>query len=115
MLQPLYDPDPATRLLAVGGTPLLIRVLETWLTTSPPRIAAILTAAADGDLNQLGKEAHTLKSGSASIGLMRLATQAGEIERAARAGSCIPTETLAALQTTFEASAQHIRTIAAGH
>ena len=80
--------DPAAlegiKSLRREGTPdPLARVIDKYLTIMPDELAALQQAAAAGDMEQLRKLAHKLKSSSASLGAMRLSDMFKSLEIAA--------------------------------
>jgi CheY-like chemotaxis protein/HPt (histidine-containing phosphotransfer) domain-containing protein len=72
-------------IVAIGGNPLLQRIMRLYLETSPALIDALRTAVACRDARALARAAHTLKSSSANIGADRLAQSCRSAETDARA------------------------------
>ncbi|MCX7274052.1 MAG: response regulator [Burkholderiales bacterium] len=68
------------------GRDLLKKAIELYLTDTPPRVAKLTQALAQGDPISIASLAHGLKSGSAQIGATRLAALAADIEDRARTG-----------------------------
>lgn len=66
---------------------LLARVLALYVSESPKEMAGVEQAVLAGDLNQIARCAHTLKSSSANIGAMTLSQIAGKLEVAGRTGN----------------------------
>ncbi len=72
---------------SVGGDETFVReLIDAYLAESPGYLDAMATAAASGDAASVVRPAHTLKSSSAAVGAMRLATISKQIEFAAREG-----------------------------
>lgn len=72
--------DPA------GGNDFLLRVLGTYQQSLKRQLDLLQDAARANDLEQLGRAAHTLKSASASVGAMTLASLCEVIEHRVRRG-----------------------------
>jgi CheY-like chemotaxis protein/HPt (histidine-containing phosphotransfer) domain-containing protein len=66
------------------GAELLPKVIDKYLSEVPARVDAITAAAACGNCELVAKEAHPLKSSSASLGAMGLAELASQLEHAGR-------------------------------
>jgi HPt (histidine-containing phosphotransfer) domain-containing protein len=72
---------------SVGGDEAFVRELvDAYLTESPEYLDALAAAAAAGDAASVVRPAHTLKSSSAAVGAMRLASLGKQVEYAAREG-----------------------------
>ena len=103
MKSPL-DPDAIDRLLEIGGPNLLRRMIEAFLRTSPERLTAALEGYASGDLEAVGRAAHSLKSSSANFGADELVNLVSAIEQRATEGNAHALKPLMAqLPGTFEA------------
>ena len=66
------------------GAELLPQIIDKYLSEAPARVDAIAAAAACGNCELVAKEAHPLKSSSASLGAMGLAELASQLENAGR-------------------------------
>jgi len=66
------------------GAELIPEIINAYLAEIPSRVETIIRAVPPGDFSLLEKEAHTLKSSSASVGAMRLADIAKDLECAGR-------------------------------
>lgn len=86
--QALLDRDVIGELRdSVGGDDEFVReLIATYLAEGPDHLAQMASAAAASDAAAIIRPAHTLKSSSASLGAMRLAAVAREIEFCGRAG-----------------------------
>lgn len=71
-----FDPD--------GRQGLVRRVLQTYESSLGRQLQDLLQARARGDVQQLGRIAHTLKSSSAAVGATTLAQGCAAIEQSAR-------------------------------
>ena len=60
---------------------LLVRIVKAYMAYAPTAIADLASAAKDGDLERLGRQAHSLKSSSANLGAMGLSAQCRDLER----------------------------------
>jgi HPt (histidine-containing phosphotransfer) domain-containing protein len=65
-------------------------LVDTYLADTPVQLEAMTAAVGADDANALVRPAHTLKSSSASVGAMRLAAVARELEMAGRTGTLEP-------------------------
>jgi len=80
----LVDREVVNLLETNVGSELIPQIIDIYLSELPDRVAAITRAASSGDFALLAKEAHPLKSSSASIGAMQLAELASVLELASR-------------------------------
>jgi len=69
-----------------GDADFLAEMLDTYFDDSPRQLAAIEAALAAGDVDQLRRAAHSLKSNSATFGALAFSAQAREIEMMAKEG-----------------------------
>ncbi len=73
---------------AVGGDrEFVVDLVDTYLLDAATQLADIEAAFAARDSNVIVRPAHTLKSSSATVGAMELASMAREIELAGRSGT----------------------------
>lgn len=79
--------DEIRELQSEDAPDLLRQVVELFLADAPNHLAAIRVFARRGDTEALARAAHTLKSASASVGLIRFSGLCKTIELACRAGS----------------------------
>ncbi len=80
MLDSIRDAMPS------DGDGLVVRVISRYLEQTPGLIVRMGDAAASGDLVDLGRIAHSLKSSSATLGATALAERCRRIESAVREG-----------------------------
>jgi HPt (histidine-containing phosphotransfer) domain-containing protein len=85
-------------------------LIETYLADAPNQLEEMTAAVEADDAAALVRPAHTLKSSSASIGAMRLAAVARELEMAGKAGALDPSarEAMDAADAEWEAAADAI-------
>ncbi|MCA3627274.1 MAG: response regulator [Methylobacterium sp.] len=85
---PVLDPAITGQLLGMvklgGGAAAVARIYRLYLENGPPALAEIDAAIAAGDAPRLTRAAHALKSMSLSLGAVRVAGFAGEMEKAGR-------------------------------
>ena len=82
---------------------LLVRIVKAYLAYAPTAIADLALAAEDGDLERLGRQAHSLKSSSANLGAMGLSALCRDLERLVKSDDAGACRTLAAkICTTFD-------------
>ena len=83
--------------------PFVVELVNAYLADGPTQVDAIEAAVAADDAAALVRPAHTLKSSSATVGAMRLAAAARELEMAGRAGSTESAH-VASLRADWEAA-----------
>lgn len=79
----MLDPKPLANIRALQrpGKPDLVRtVLEQYLTTTPPLLQELQSAIAQNDAAAVQRSAHSLKSSSATIGAVLIASLSKELE-----------------------------------
>jgi HPt (histidine-containing phosphotransfer) domain-containing protein len=96
MEAPGHDADAAATLAldaalarleeTVGDREFVAELIGDFLAALPAQLAALREAGADGDLEQLHRGAHTLKSNAATFGAEDFALACRELERVAGAG-----------------------------
>ncbi len=69
------------------GEDFLLELIDIYKQDTPQRLASLRHALAQGDVEALRREAHTLKSSSAQLGATAMSDMAKEMEALARAGS----------------------------
>ncbi|MBX9965238.1 MAG: response regulator [Burkholderiales bacterium] len=74
------------RLVERGGAPgLVVKVIETYIASARDLVESLGRSLAAGDLKELHRAAHTLKSSSANVGAMALSALAKQLESEAAA------------------------------
>jgi two-component system sensor histidine kinase BarA len=78
-------------------------LVDTYLEDGARQLAALRTAAAEGDVEGLTRAAHSLKSGSLNVGALALGALARSLEEVGRGGA-VPDagERIAALEASFD-------------
>jgi two-component system sensor histidine kinase/response regulator len=89
MTDPAIDQAALDRLLDMVGGDLefLDELVDTYLEDTPVQLAAMRAALAIGQVEDLVRPAHSLKTNSANMGAESLATMCRELEAAAREGA----------------------------
>ncbi len=85
----VFDPQPIEQLRqlgAVGGHQIANEIVQSFCIDTPVRIAALRTAIDNRDLKQAELIAHSLKSGSGTVGARQLATLFATLEDKAENG-----------------------------
>jgi len=72
--------DNLQKMRRPGGPDLLGKVIELFLTDTPPRLAALRDTATHGSAQDVARMAHTLKGSSANLGARRLVALCAELE-----------------------------------
>ncbi|HEY1013796.1 MAG TPA: Hpt domain-containing protein, partial [Herpetosiphonaceae bacterium] len=86
-----------------GEPDLVGQLIDLFAQESPPQVAAIARAVAEGDADSLRQTAHSLKSSAANLGAGALAAICAELEKRGRGGEAAGLEPqVAALETEFE-------------
>ncbi len=80
--EPRIDPAALDGLREIGGDELVADLVETFLADAP----ALLASLRAGDVDEVRRAAHTLKSNGATFGATRLAELSRELEELARTG-----------------------------
>jgi HPt (histidine-containing phosphotransfer) domain-containing protein len=82
------DPVALTDLLDMVGddSAFVDDIVDTYLRDAPEQLAGMQTALAAGDVETLGRNAHTLKGNSLTVGATALAGIARDLEERSRAG-----------------------------
>jgi HPt (histidine-containing phosphotransfer) domain-containing protein len=96
---------PIRALSAQTGKDLLGRVIDAFCESTPKLLADIESSLAAADLATLRRAAHTLKSGSATLGATQLSALASALESRARDGA---TDRLLALVAPLAAEASAV-------
>jgi HPt (histidine-containing phosphotransfer) domain-containing protein len=78
--------DKAKEWVDEYGEDFLVELIDVYLKDTPHRVTQLRQALDGGDNETFVREAHTLKSSSASVGAMRLSALAKEMESAGRSG-----------------------------
>jgi HPt (histidine-containing phosphotransfer) domain-containing protein len=99
-----HDADAAAALDAaladleetVGDREFVAELIGDFLAGLPAQLLELRAACSGGDLEQLHRSAHTLKSNAATFGVEGFALACRELEHAARAGDAADTEKLVA-------------------
>lgn len=81
--EPFFDTRALEKLEAVGGAPLVVRMLDLFLQLAPQRLADARAALASSDLVTVERLTHSLKSSAANVGAHRLQERAEEAEQMA--------------------------------
>jgi two-component system, sensor histidine kinase and response regulator len=75
---------------------LLVRIVKAYLAYAPTAIEDLASAAKAGDLERLGRQAHSLKSSSANLGAMGLSALCRDLEQLAKSDDADACRALAA-------------------
>ena len=108
---PMLDANTLAELaVSVGDdASFVVELVEAYLGDAPQLIAVMQAAGVGNDAAALVRPAHTLKSSSATVGALRLAALARQLEAAGRSeviDDAATLETLAALPAEWEATSQ---------
>ena len=87
MNENLIDPQEWETFKSMGDPATLVELLNSYLDDAPELIQQMRDGLARGDIEQVRRAAHSLKSNSASFGANRLAGMARELEMIARGGT----------------------------
>lgn len=96
----MLDAEALSRLRRLGGDDLAGRMASLFLGLAPERLRAARAGLAAGDLDQVRRAAHSLKSSSGNVGAYAVTEAAGQLEEAAERG-----EGREALELLLEAAA----------
>ena len=100
---------------AASGAPLLAPLVAAFLGDAPGRLVALQEALTRGDRSALRQQAHGLKGSAAALGIVRVASLAGLLERDA-AGADLDglAEAAAALVEAVAQATPALRALATG-
>ena len=80
------DAAALDELRELGGDDFIAEVIDTFLTDAPTLVTALRRSLDDGDLDELRRAAHTLKSNGATLGARGFSELCRELEQAAKSG-----------------------------
>ena len=83
----LIDWEVFNQLKSMTGPSFLAELIDVFLNDSPELIDQMLSGLKTGNIEQVRRAAHSLKSNSASFGANRLAGVSRELEMIAKAGT----------------------------
>ena len=85
------DPAALADLLEMVGddSDFVDDIVDTYLRDAPEQLAGMQASLAAGDIETLGRHAHTLKGNSLTVGATTLAAIARDLEERARAGDAV--------------------------
>ena len=99
---PVLDVQVIERLATWGGQDLVSKLIDLFNQDAPAKLEAACVAMADGDIREVERASHSLKSSAANLGASRLHYLAAEIEELASRGDPSSLEPLVArLESTF--------------
>lgn len=75
-----FDDTALDRLLDLGGPPLVLKMIDAYLGSSPQRVEMAGESMTAGDLKGVEQAAHSLKSSSANFGATTFVDLVAEIE-----------------------------------
>lgn len=79
--------EVVSQIRQLGGEKLLNELAQLYLEHTPKRLESLSEGLRSGDLGQVAKAAHSIRSSSVSLGAEQVAENAAVIERLAQAGS----------------------------
>jgi len=82
----IIDEQAIARLRKIGGDSLLVEIMGLFTESAPAKVQNALRANEQGDLNQVERAVHSLKSSAGNLGAMQLMEMCGRIEALASAG-----------------------------
>jgi HPt (histidine-containing phosphotransfer) domain-containing protein len=110
--EPTLDPGGIERLLEItgGDVAFVDELIDTYLEDGATQIEALRGAAATGDVTELVRPAHSLKSSSDGVGAVALTSLCRALEADARDGAVIdPAARVAAIAGVFDATRAELR------
>ena len=108
------DPEAIARLRRLGGDLLARKMATLFLDLAPPRLAAAREGLGAGDLDQVRRAAHSLKSSAGNVGAYAMVEAAGRLEDEAERGAPAAEleALLAALTAAWDAALPELRSLA---
>ena len=102
MVENLIDPVEWEMFTSLGDAATLRELLDAYLSDSPELIEQMRSGVAVGNIEQVRRAAHSLKSNSASLGATHLTTASRELELLAKGGTLDgAAEKLAAVEAAY--------------
>ncbi len=98
---PVVNASILEELRLLAGCPFLQNLIESFLRTTPERIAAMREAGQQGDLRSVAEMAHILISSAGNLGAMRFSAAARALEQEARSANTKVLGRIEALQELF--------------
>ncbi|MBN1402237.1 MAG: Hpt domain-containing protein, partial [Anaerolineae bacterium] len=83
----IIDMNPFNELRAATGDEFLAELIDTYCQETPQLLAELSAALARGDAETFRRQAHSIKSSSATFGATAFAAQARELEYLGRDGA----------------------------
>jgi HPt (histidine-containing phosphotransfer) domain-containing protein len=105
---PVLDEAALVKLRRIGGSDLVRRLIELYLSNVEDRIGMLTRGVAEGDASQVELAAHTMKSSAGNVGAIRLQQTAEALEASAGSGA-IDEQLVARLVHEYEESAAALR------
>jgi len=116
MSDSLIDANTLTRLNDLGGSDLIVKMIELFSEHAPKRLQAALEGAEKGDCTAVERAVHSLKSSAANLGALSLQQLASQIEALALQNDMAAiTPLISELQSLFEAVQAELVTVKAQH
>jgi len=107
------DPKALARLEEWGGSKLVGQMIHLFLSTTPERMLQIRKGLEVGDILEVERGAHSLKSSAANLGAERLRELASDLEERAHRGDLRGAEELLPdLETAHSSAARILETLA---
>ena len=104
-----WDPEAIVRMVG-ANVPMQQRLLDKFLLTTEKTLALIQQALAGGDVPELTRGAHSLKSAARTVGALALGERCAQLEAAGRADDLAACQALAAeLSGLFDSAKFHIK------
>jgi signal transduction histidine kinase/CheY-like chemotaxis protein len=95
--EPDFDPAPLAALVGAAPRERVSELVRRWLERSEAGVARMRALSEAGDLEALGREAHTMKGTAGTMGARRLGQHAARLEEVCRSGDVEGALRLAAL------------------
>lgn len=102
----ILDLSVIESLRELGGSELVVELVEIFLDDLPPRIAALREALEEGDAEAVARCAHTLRGSCANMGALRMNQLASELEGAGGSGDL---SKVLPLLEQLEEETEHVR------
>jgi HPt (histidine-containing phosphotransfer) domain-containing protein len=91
-----------------GDVEVVGELIQSFLEEGPKLLAEGRAAQVAGDVGEVQRAYHTLKSTAATFGAEALAARAKDVEQAARGGAMPTAAEMAAIEAMFEAAKQEL-------
>ena len=109
---PALDLEVVERLNSWGGRDLVSQLIDLFVENTPIRMEQVRSGLSTGEIQEVERACHSLKSSAANLGASRLHFLAAEMEEIAARGEADPLGPLAErLETTYSEAVEQLKAL----